>query len=343
MTTGRPDLVWDTLRQSVRCVPAGRCGGGPAGRTDLRGCRRRRRPQRLRPPSRERRRAGATHNLQRQRPVGASARVLPRRLAAGGGTPPWVALWDMRDPAAPRRLAIWHSNVGEPSALAVLDDGRVLAGTSTTQLAVWNALGDGSSRARWCQGVSQLAVQHFSADASGEQVLIDYPSFDATLRRRHRHRHRVGTYSAADPSAPASTLPPVSWTSSLSLDGSTVASFDLAGRGFVFDTADGHLVTTLTGGHTSLVADAYFNDAGLLSPRASTARCGCGTRTPRTPTSREALPTTCAGVSAAGSTPTAGSSPSRTTTSTYRARRPRRRRPHRSRCRARPTSGRCRR
>src|SRR5207342_2478991 len=40
----------------------------------------------------------------------------------------WVALWDLRDPSSPRRLAVWHSNVGDPSALAVLDDGRVLAG-----------------------------------------------------------------------------------------------------------------------------------------------------------------------------------------------------------------------
>ena len=43
-----------------------------------------------------------------------------------------------------------------------------------------------------------------------------------------------------------------------------MASFDLAGRGYVFDTADGHLLTTLTGGHTSLVSEAAFNRAGML-------------------------------------------------------------------------------
>ncbi len=43
-----------------------------------------------------------------------------------------------------------------------------------------------------------------------------------------------------------------------------VAAFDLAGRGFVFDTTDGHLLTLLTGGHTSLVTEAGFTSTGNL-------------------------------------------------------------------------------
>ena len=175
----------------------------------------------------------------------------------------WVALWDMRDPSSPQRLGAWHSNVGDPSAVAVLDDGRVLVASSTTQLAVWNALGDGSS-ATLVPGRTDAGVQHLSVAADGSTVLVDYPSFEDVALVDTGTGTTVGTFSAADPSAPPSTLPPVSWTSSLSPDGRTVASFDLAGRGFVFDASDGHLITGLTGGHTSLVSDSFFNGAGLL-------------------------------------------------------------------------------
>ena len=175
----------------------------------------------------------------------------------------WVALWDMRDPSSPQRLGAWHSNVGDPTAVAVLDDGRVLVASATTQLAVWNALGDGSS-ATLVAGRTDTGVQHLSVAADGSTVLVDYPSFDGVALVDIGTGTTIGTFSAADPSAPPSTLPPVSWTSSLSPDGGTVASFDLAGRGYAFDTADGHLITGLTGGHTSLVSDSFFNDAGLL-------------------------------------------------------------------------------
>ena len=117
---------------------------------------------------------------------------------------------------------------------------------------------------RWCAGRTDTGVQHLSVAADGSTVLIDYPSFDSVALVDIGTGTTIGTFSAADPSAPPSTLPPVSWTSSLSSDGGTVASFDLAGRGYAFDTADGHLLTGLTGGHTSLVSDSFFNDAGLL-------------------------------------------------------------------------------
>jgi WD40 repeat protein len=175
----------------------------------------------------------------------------------------WVALWDMRDPASPQRLGAWRSNVGDPTAVAVLDDGRVLVASATTQLAVWNALGDGSSTTL-VPGRTDTGVQHLSVAADGATALVDYPSFDGVALVETGSGTTIGTFSATDPSAPASALPPVSWTSSLSADGGTVATFDLAGRGFAFDTADGHLVTGLTGGHTSLVSDSFFNDAGLL-------------------------------------------------------------------------------
>jgi WD40 repeat protein len=175
----------------------------------------------------------------------------------------WVTLWDMRDPSSPQQLGVWHSNIGDPTAVAVIDDGRVLAASATTQLAVWNALGDGSS-ATLVPGRTDTGVQHLSVAADGGTALVDYPSFDGVALVDTDTGTTIGTFSAADPGAPPSTLPPVSWTSSLSPDGGTVASFDLAGRGYAFDTADGHLITGLTGGHTSLVSDSFFNDAGLL-------------------------------------------------------------------------------
>jgi WD40 repeat protein len=175
----------------------------------------------------------------------------------------WVAIWDMRNPAEPRRLGSWHSNVGDPTALAMLDDGRVLVGSASTRLAVWNALGDGSSSAL-VQGAADAGVQHLSADSSGRTVLIDLPDFSRIQVVDIATGATVSSFSATDPNAPESALPPISWTSTMSLDGGTVASFDLAGRGYVFDTADGHLLTTLTGGHTSLVSEAAFNRAGLL-------------------------------------------------------------------------------
>ena len=179
------------------------------------------------------------------------------------GRKSWVNLWDMRDPASPRKLATWHSSIGDPTALAVLDDGRVLAGSASTQLAVWSALGDGSSKSL-VTGRSDPGVQHLVPDAAGHTALIDYPTFEPVAVVDVDSGTTVAGYNATDPDAPASSLPPISWTSSQSADGATVASFDLAGRGFVFDASDGHLLTTLTGGHTSLVSEAAFNPAGLL-------------------------------------------------------------------------------
>ena len=175
----------------------------------------------------------------------------------------WVALWDLRDPAAPRRLASWHSTIGEPTALAVLDDGRVLAGSSTARLVVWDALGDGRATTL-VPGRTDSGVQHLDVDAAGRRVLLDFPSFEEVAVVDIETGATVSSFTATDPEAPPSALPPVSWTSSLSADSRTVASFDLAGRGYVFDTGTGSYLTGLTGGHTSLVSEALFNDEGLL-------------------------------------------------------------------------------
>ncbi len=175
----------------------------------------------------------------------------------------WVTLWDLRDPSSPRRLGSWRSTGGDPSALAVLDDGRVLSASDTAQLVVWDALGDGSS-STLVAGRSDSGVQHLTVDAAGEHVLIDYPTFEAVALVDIATGATVASFKAAAPDTAATSLPPISWTSSLSADASTVASFDLAGRGFVFDAADGSYLGGLSGGHTSLVSESLFNDEGLL-------------------------------------------------------------------------------
>ena len=260
---GRPDPGLGHRPRDGPHLPAVRCPGGPAGRPGLRRCRRRRRPERLRPGfGRATTRTALTVFSANDQSVPLLAFSHDGSLLAEGRRS-WVALWDMRDPSSPQRLGAWRSNVGDPTAVAVLDDGRVLVASATTRLAVWNALGDGSS-ATLVAGRTDTGVQHLSVAADGSTVLVDYPSFDSVALVDIGTGTTIGTFSATDPSAPPSTLPPVSWTSSLSSDGGTVASFDLAGRGYAFDTADGHLITGLTGGHTSLVSDSFFNDAGLL-------------------------------------------------------------------------------
>ncbi|QIG44294.1 TIR domain-containing protein [Nocardioides anomalus] len=175
----------------------------------------------------------------------------------------WVTLWDLRDPAAPRELTSWHSPKGDPTALAVLDDGRVLSASVSSQLVVWNALGDNST-AELVPGRSDSGVQHLTADAAGEHVLIDFPTFEDVALVDVATGTPVGSFRASLPDAPPTGLPPVSWTSSLSPDGHTVATFDLAGRGYVFGAEDGAYLGGLTGGHTSLVSESLFDDDGML-------------------------------------------------------------------------------
>lgn len=174
----------------------------------------------------------------------------------------WVALWDLRDPSAPRQLGSWRSTAGDPTALAVLGDGRVLAASDSTRLTVWDALGDGRS-AELVPGESDGGIQHLTTDSQG-RVLVDYPTFDPVALVDSRTGATVASFRAQLPDAPVSGLPPISWTSSISADGRTVATFDLAGRGYVFDTADGSYLGGLTGGHTSLVSEALFIPDGSL-------------------------------------------------------------------------------
>jgi hypothetical protein len=169
----------------------------------------------------------------------------------------------MRNPAEPRRLATWHSNAGEPTALAALDDGRVLVGSRSVELAIWDALGDGAATTL-VTGATDAGVQHLTPNVSGKTVLLDFPDTDPIAVVDTATGATLSSYTARDPSAAQEALPPISWASAMSPDGSTVASFDLAGRGYVFDTTDGRLLATLAGGHTSLVTETLFNQDGML-------------------------------------------------------------------------------
>ena len=161
-------------------------------------------------------------------------------------------------------MATWHASGGDPSALAVLDDGRVVASGSSDRLSVWDALGDGSSRTV-VPGRSETAIQHLDADAAGTKVLLDSPSsFEDVPVVDLESGATVASFRATDPGGPPSSLPPVTWTTTMNPAADVVAAFDLAGRGFAFDGTDGHLLTGLSGGHTSLVSEAGFTSAGTL-------------------------------------------------------------------------------
>ncbi len=226
----------------------------------------------------------------------------------------WVALWDMRDPSSPQRLGAWHSNVGDPTAVAVLDDGRVLVASATTRLAVWNALGDGSS-ATLVAGRTDTGVQHLSVAADGSTVLVDYPSFDGValvdIGDRYDDRHlqrRRPERPALDAAAGELDLEPVLRRR----HGGQLRPRRPRLRVRHRRRAPDHRADRRATPRWSPTPSSTTR--GCCSPPASTARCGCGTRAHRRPRSRATSPTTCAASSAVGSTPTAGSSPSRTTT-----------------------------
>ena len=284
----RATRPWSGTPTARRSAPSRRPvrSGGPAGRPGLRRGRRRRRAERLRP---RRPRATTPTALTVFSANDQSVPVLAfshdgSLLAEGRRS--WVALWDMRDPSSPRRLAAWHSNVGDPTALAVLDDGRVLAASSSTQLAVWNALGDGSSADAGAGPAPTPAVQHLSVARrrqhgarSTTRASTTSPLVDLEHRCDDRHASARPTRAR-----PPSALPPISWTSSLSPDGRTVASFDLAGRGLRLRQrrrAPAHRADRRP--HLAGLRGASSTTPGCWSPPASTARCGCGTRAPRRP------------------------------------------------------------
>ena len=177
----------------------------------------------------------------------------------------WVTLWDLRDPAAAAADRRGASTGGDPTALAVLDDGRVLSSGSAACSRSGTPWATAAPRTI-VPGRTERRSQHLDVDSAGQHVLIDSPSASTTCR--------WSTSSPAPPSRasgpstrtrPRTSLPPISWTTEHGRPTATlVAAFDLAGRGFVFDTADGHLLTGLSGGHTSLVSEALSTTTGQL-------------------------------------------------------------------------------
>ena len=181
----------------------------------------------------------------------------------------WVALWDMQELSSPQRLgAVGAATSASPPRSPCSTTAGCSPPRPPRQLAVWDALGDGSpanaagARAAPTAGSSTFsvgrgtAVPCSSATRSFDEVaLVDIETGTSP-------RHPSARPTRTDP---PSALPPVSWTSSPVArrphGGQTSTS---PGRGFAFDTADGHLITGLTGGHTSLVSSSYFNDAGML-------------------------------------------------------------------------------
>ena len=218
----------------------------------------------------------------------------------------WVTLWDLRNPSAPRQLGAWHSNVGDPTALAVLDDGRVLVGSATT------AAG-GVERARRRQLGDVGPGRHRRrrpAPGRGHgrrTVLIDFPRLSTHRRGRHRHRHHGGQLQRDGPERTAeSTLPPVSWTSTCHWTAGPWPASTWPAAATSSTPRTGTCSPPSPGATPHWSPRRPSTAPGCSSPPASTGRSGCGTPRAATPTCPAPSPTTCAASSGAASTPTAG-------------------------------------
>ena len=212
---GRPDAGLGHRPGDGPHLPAVRRPGGPAGRPGLRRGRRRRRPERLRPHVR---RATTRPRSPCSAPTTSrcrcwrsptTARCWPRGAAPG---------WRCGTCATRRRRGGWAPGTATsatPPRVAVLDDGRVLVASASHPAG-------GLERARRRQ----------LHDAGAGPHRHRRPAPQRRRGRQHRaHRlpelrgrrawstsapaRRSAPISATDPSAPPSTLPPVSWTSSL--------------------------------------------------------------------------------------------------------------------------------
>ena len=328
MTTGDQTLVWDTDRATVRTFPqSGAQAVRPDGRVyvaadDVDGLS-------VYDLASEGDNPDRAHRVQRQRPVGAAARVLPRRLAAGRGAPLLGGALGHAGPvvaAAAGRLAQQRRRPDRRRRARRRPGARRLerhpaGGLERARRRQLRDAGGGPHRHRGPAPQRRRGRQH------GARRL---PELRRRRAGRHRHRHDDRHLQRGRPERPALDaaageldLEPVPRRRHGGQLRPRRPRLRLRHRRRAPDHRADRAATPRWSPTPSSTTP------GCCSPPASTARCGCGTRAHRRPRSRATSPTTCAASSAVGSTPTAGSSPSRTTTSTCRARRPRRPRPHR--------------
>jgi hypothetical protein len=181
-------------------------------------------------------------------------------LAAATG--PLVRLWDLSDPTKPGLVDTWRAPGTQLSALTVLDDGRVLASGDQAALMEWSPGDVEGFRTLIEPGVLEQSVTTIDVDAAGTRALLGGPATTGNALVDLSGGDTIATFDAAAPGPAAATV--TTFAAAMNDDGTLVAVFDFAGRGFVFDTESSELVARLTGGHTALVNDLGFGAGGLL-------------------------------------------------------------------------------
>ena len=177
-------------------------------------------------------------------------------------TGPVVRLWDLSDPAEPQLVDTWRAPGTKLDALTVLDDGRVLASGDQAALMEWSPSDAQGFRTIIESGVLDQSVTTIDVDAAGTRALLGGPATTGNALVDLSTGDTIAVFDAAAPGPAAATV--TTFAAAMNDDGSRVAAFDFAGRGFVFDTESSDLVARLTGGHTALVNDLGFGVGGVL-------------------------------------------------------------------------------
>ncbi len=176
----------------------------------------------------------------------------------------YIELWDLADPAAPTLLDTWRPPGTAIGAVAVLDDGRVLASSDAATLMMWTPDRAEGYREILPAGAidpdASVSVTNIDVDDAGTRALLGAISTPGNPLVDLESGETVATFQATDPERLGGTT----FAGAMSRDGSLAGLFDIAGRGFVFDTASGDLVGRLTGGHTALVNAIDFGQQGEL-------------------------------------------------------------------------------
>jgi WD40 repeat protein len=173
-----------------------------------------------------------------------------------------LELWDLRDPATPRAAATWQQPPASLSAAAVLDDGTVLASSDDALLSSWAGLEDGRVTTIH-QAPVGIGVTSLAPDSAGSRALLAGPTVNVGEPLLDLRSGRVvRSFQATDGEGLGAQLAST-WTATMDREGELVAAFDLAGRGYVFSTADGAVVARIVG-HDDLVSRAQFTSDGML-------------------------------------------------------------------------------
>jgi WD40 repeat protein len=175
-----------------------------------------------------------------------------------------VLLWDLRDPASPQLAATWVSPPRPLNAVAVLDDGTVLASSGESLISSWAGLDGGRLTTIHEEQDPNLNPAVIIPDAAGSRALVAGPSVSTGQPLVDLRSGRLlQSFKASGGEFEFSNVLATTWTSTMDQDGDRVAAFDLAGRGFLFSAQDGSYLGALLG-HGDLVQRAIFTTDGRL-------------------------------------------------------------------------------